>query len=192
MLTQLKSATAGYHARVEAAMPSLGELATPAGYAAALRALHGFHAAWEPAIWRTPGMAELGMDGGRRKLPLLEADLHALGVRPCAPAAPPARIAGTAEAVGALYVLEGAALGGRIIYRHAAGPLGVTPERGAAYYHGYGDATGARWKAFGQAVNRFAGGTPAAARVVAGATACFAALEAWLRVPGVLEGPVPA
>lgn len=192
LLAHLKSATAGHHARVEAAMPSLDQLATPGGYAAALRALHGFHAAWEPAIWRTPGVAEAGMDGGRRKLPLLQADLRALAVEPCAPGAPPARLAGAAEALGALYVLEGATLGGRIIHRHTAGVLGVTPEQGAAYYQGYGDETGARWKAFGQALTRFADETGTASRVVAGAVACFAALEAWLAVPGVLDAPVAA
>lgn len=191
LLAQLKAATAAHHARVEAVMPSLEQLATPAGYAAALRALHGFHAAWEPVIWRAPGVAEAGMDGGRRKLPLLEADLRALGIRPC-PAAPRARLAGAAQALGALYVLEGATLGGRIIYRHAAGPLGITPEHGAAYYHGYGDDTGPRWKAFGAAVSAYAERTGVEADVVAGAVACFAALEAWLAVPGVLELAVAA
>src|SRR5690348_14783771 len=57
MLPALKAATAGHHARVEALMPSLDELATPEGYAAALRALHAFHAAWEPAVWAAPGLA---------------------------------------------------------------------------------------------------------------------------------------
>lgn len=191
LLALLKSATAGHHARVEAAMPSLDQLATPEGYATALRALHGFHAAWEPAIWRTPGVAEAGMDGGRRKLPLLRADLRALGIEPCE-TAPEARIPDAAHALGALYVLEGATLGGRIIHRRVAGALGVTPEHGAAYYGGYGDDTGERWKAFGRAVTRFAEETGDGARVVEGAVACFAALEAWLAVPGVLDVAVPA
>lgn len=172
-------------------MPSLDELATPACYAAALRALHGFHAAWEPAIWRLPGLAEAGIDGGRRKLPLLEADLRALGIEPCGPA-PEARIPGAAQALGALYVLEGATLGGRIIYRRVADALGVTPERGAAYFQGYGEDTGARWKAFGSAATRFADETGEGARVVEGAVACFAALEAWLALPGVLDAAAAA
>lgn len=191
LLASLKSATAGHHARVEAAMPSLDQLATPAGYAAALRALHGFHAAWEPAIWRTEGVVEAGIDGGRRKLPLLDADLRALGIEPCGPA-PEASIRGAAQALGALYVLEGATLGGRIIHRHVADVLGVTAERGAAYYGGYGNDTGARWKAFGAAATCFAAATGDGARVVAGAVTCFAALEAWLAHPGVLDVPRPA
>lgn len=187
LLAELKSATAGHHARVEAAMPSLDRLATPGGYAAALRALHAFHAAWEPAIWRTPGVAEAGMGEDRRKLPLLERDLRALGVAPCAARPAPAAVAGAAEALGALYVLEGATLGGRVIQRRVAPALGVSPERGGAYFHGYGDATGERWKAFAGAVTRFAEDDGAAPRVVAGAVACFAALEAWLATPGALH-----
>lgn len=192
LLAELKAATAGHHARVEAAMPSLDQLATPGGYAAALRALHAFYAAWEPAIWRTPGVSAAGLGGGRHKLPLLERDLRALGVRPCPalPAAPATDDA--AAALGALYVLEGASLGGRIIHRRVAGALGVTPEHGAAYYHGYGDLTGPRWKEFGHAVARFAEDTGCAHGVVAGAVDCFAALEAWLAVPGVMEIRAPA
>jgi heme oxygenase len=67
MLPALKTATAGHHARVEALMPSLDELATPDGYAAALRALHAFHAAWEPALWRAPGLAGAGLDPAVRR-----------------------------------------------------------------------------------------------------------------------------
>ncbi|HST59070.1 MAG TPA: biliverdin-producing heme oxygenase [Longimicrobium sp.] len=192
LLAELKSATAEHHARVEAAMPSLDQLATPGGYAAALRALHAFHAAWEPALWRTPGIAAAGLGSGREKLPLMERDLAALGIRPCGALPPAPAPMDAAAALGALYVLEGASLGGRIIHRRVAGPLGVTPEHGAAYYHGYGERTGDRWKEFGRAVTRFADDTGSGPRVVAGAVDCFAALEAWLAVPGVMALPEPA
>lgn len=192
MLPALKTATAGHHARVEALMPSLGELATPGGYAAALRALHAFHAAWEPALWRAPGLAAAGLvEAERRKLPLLERDLRALGVAPLSLRPPAPAIADTAAALGALYVLEGATLGGRVIYRQVAGPLGITPARGGAYHHGYGAATGARWKEFGEALRRWVAAHGGEDRVVAGAVACFAALEAWLATPGVLHAAPP-
>lgn len=184
LLARLRSDTAPLHARVEAAMPSLDTLATPAGYATALRALHGFHSAWEPALWAAPGMADAGVDAAR-KLPLLEADLRALGLTPVGRPPAPAP-AGDAEALGALYVLEGAGLGGRVILRHVAGPLGVTETTGAAYYTGYGDETGPRWKAFTAALEAFGAGAGRPDRVVAGAVACFGAMERWLRTPGVV------
>lgn len=194
MLPALKLATAPYHERVEAAMPSLDALATPAGYASALRALHAFHVAWEPAVWRAPGLAETGLDATeRRKLPSLERDLHALGIEPSSehPPAPP--MLDAAAALGALYVLEGATLGGRVIHRRVAGPLGLTPEHGGAYYHGYGADTGVRWKAFGEAIDQYVDAHGGGERVVEGAVACFAALEAWLATPGALHlAPLPA
>ena len=168
-------------------MPALDELATPDGYAAALRALHAFHAAWEPALWRAPGLAGAGLDpAARRKLPLLERDLRALGIAPSENHPPIPVIPDAAAALGALYVLEGATLGGRVIHRHVAGPLGLTPARGGAYYHGYGAATGTRWKELGAAIDRHVAAHGDEDRVVEGAVACFAALEAWLATPGAL------
>lgn len=173
-------------------MPSLDELATPEGYAAALRALHAFHAAWEPAVWRAPGLASTGLDPAqRRKLALLEMDLRALGIAPNEDHPPTPAVPDAEAALGALYVLEGATLGGRVIHRHVAGPLGLTPERGGAYYHGYGAETGARWKELGAAIDRHVALHGGEARVVAGAVDCFAALEAWLATPGALH-PEPS
>jgi heme oxygenase len=192
MLPALKAATADHHMRVEAAMPSLDELATPAGYAAALRALHAFHATWEPALWHAPGLAALGLHAAaRRKLPALERDRAELGIEAARPGPPAPPQPDTAAARGALYVLEGATLGGRVIQRRVAGPLGLTPERGGAYYHGYGADTGARWNAFGDAVRAYVSAQGGEGRVLAGAVACFAALEDWLALPGSLH-PVPS
>lgn len=172
-------------------MPSLDQLATPQGYASALRALHGFYAAWEPAIWRAPGMEGTGLaEADRRKLPQLERDLRARGIEPLARQAPVDELPDAATALGALYVLEGATLGGRVINRHVAGPLGITPEDGGAYYHGYGELTGPRWKEFCSAVESHVQRHGGESRAVRGAVACFGALEAWLAVPGVLA-PTP-
>lgn len=192
MLSSLKSATAAHHERVEAAMPSLDQLATPEGYASALRALHGFHAAWEPAIWRAPGMHDTGLvEADRRKLPQLERDLRVLGIQPLE-ARPPVDEMDAAAALGALYVLEGATLGGRVINRHIAGPLGITPQAGGAYYHGYGERTGPRWKEFCAAAESYVARHGGESRAVRGAVACFGALEAWLAVPGVLAPTLTA
>ena len=59
-----------------------------------------------------------------------------------------------AEALGALYVLEGATLGGQVIIKQlkkndsfAAFPL--------AYYNVYTKQTGLRWKQFLEVINRY-------------------------------------
>ncbi|TRZ98546.1 MAG: hypothetical protein D4R84_03495 [Rhodocyclaceae bacterium] len=61
----------------------------------------------------------------------------------------PIRIEDQADLVGALYVIEGATLGGQVISRHIqAGQLGVSAEHGGRFFHGYGEQTASRWNEF--------------------------------------------
>jgi heme oxygenase len=61
----------------------------------------------------------------------------------------PIRIEDQADLVGALYVIEGATLGGQAISRHIqAGRLGVTAEHGGRFFNGYGEQTTTRWHEF--------------------------------------------
>ena len=61
----------------------------------------------------------------------------------------PIRIEDQADLVGALYSIEGATHGGRLISRHIqAGRLYVTAEHGGRFFHGYGEQTPARWNEF--------------------------------------------
>ncbi|MDQ2665086.1 MAG: biliverdin-producing heme oxygenase [Gemmatimonadota bacterium] len=184
ILERLKEETAAAHARTERALPSLEELARPAAYRHCLLVLHGFHASWEPAIWQAPGIEALRCDAGvRRKLPSLQRDLHSLGVDVGARAGMVPTVPSfirTADAVGAMYVLEGATLGGQVIERHVAIRLGVTPLHGGEYFHGYGKRTGEMWRAFGGSLTQWVRDHGDEDAVVHGAIACFAALEMWV------------
>jgi heme oxygenase len=144
---RLKEATRAAHARLEAA---LGILATPLALERIIRLLerfHGFHAAWEPALaGRVPDL----LLRPRLKLPLLQHDLHCLGVAEQQLLALPSceRAAGLcashAAAAGTLYVMEGSTLGGRIISRSLrAAPW--HPPQSLQYWNPYGDDTGRRW-----------------------------------------------
>jgi heme oxygenase len=183
ILTQLRTATAEDHGRAETAMPSLDELADFDGYAWSLRALHGFFAAWEAPVFGALDTlaSELSM-ADRRKLPLLVRDLDVLGIAPalivCAP--PGDRAFAIPRALGAMYVLEGSTLGGQVIQRQCVEPLGMSPDRGGAFYHGYGARTGPRWKAFGEVIEAHVLHHGDSADVIDGARGCFAALNSWL------------
>ncbi len=48
--------------------------------------------------------------------------------------------------LGALYVLEGSTLGGRVLARQVEMVLKLTSGQGNAYFQGHGAATGALWK----------------------------------------------
>ena len=61
----------------------------------------------------------------------------------------PLSIENPADLVGALYSIETPTLDGHYISRHIkAGLLGVTPEHGGRFFHGYGEQTSHRWNEF--------------------------------------------
>ncbi len=51
-----------------------------------------------------------------------------------------------ARLLGALYVIEGASLGGRVILKQLTDLYGYTAEAAACFYAGYGHDTGQRWR----------------------------------------------
>lgn len=182
ILAELKAATSDIHARTERLLPSLPLLATRDGYVRCLLVLHGFHAGWEPAIWRTTGMEEAGFGGGAQaKLSLIESDLQFLGVGKQQLAISIERpiLDSCAAALGALYVLEGATLGGQVIERHASRAVGVTPRAGGSYFHGHGERTGEMWRAFGGALSAWVDHNGQSESIVRGAVDCFQSLESW-------------
>ena len=53
-----------------------------------------------------------------------------------------------AAVLGSLYVIEGSALGGRVIAPQLKRTLGLTQGAGASYFHGFGGETAAMWSNF--------------------------------------------
>lgn len=142
---RLRTATHVAHARVDACFPR--GLAAPADYRRYLLGMHAVVHALECALadvalaapwlsWRKPERVQW----------LLE-DLAAFGVLPL-PAGPRLRIDSMAEAAGALYVVEGSALGATQLLADARG-LGLTEQHGARFLHGHGgEEAGMRWREF--------------------------------------------
>jgi len=96
-----------------------------------------------------------GIDATERtKLKWLERDLTALGAFDRVkqfPALSDTPVLDTpAKAFGAMYVMEGATLGGQVITRH------LTPETGGAFFNSYGERVGPMWKAFVAAITSLA------------------------------------
>ncbi|QJW92962.1 bacteriophytochrome heme oxygenase BphO [Frigoriglobus tundricola] len=188
LLVRLRSETRSEHDAVEAAL-DLGGL-TRERYDHFLKRFFGFYRPIEDAIGSVGGWADRGLDlERRRKAPLLEADLRALGVDapdrlPVCP--DPPRLDTPAACFGCLYVLEGATLGGQVISRHISGTLGIGSETGGRFFHGYGERTGEMWRSFGTALVAFAATREIEDRVVAAARETFRALRSWCqRSPAV-------
>jgi heme oxygenase len=181
--SRLRSATQPSHQRLEAALG----LATPpvdeTRVVRLLERLHGFHAAWEPALeGRVPDAIRVP----RLKTPLLADDLARLGVPAARLRSLPVCDAASSlcgsegDAAGALYVLEGSTLGGRMITR----ALQDTPwlgGRALRYWNAYGADTGRRWHETLAYLETLP--VLASERVVASAVATFELLHAWLAGP---------
>jgi heme oxygenase len=80
--------------------------------------------------------------------------------------------------MGAVYVCEGARLGGRVLSRRVEAGLGLTPAHGAAYLAGEGAAAGARWRDFVAELNRAVTTPRDGARALHAARAVFALIIA--------------
>jgi heme oxygenase len=186
ILPRLKQATAARHAAVESRSVLLDRQLSRATYRECLRRFFGYYAPLELRLLRSQAWHGAGLAyGDRQKTPRLSQDLAALGVTPEELAQTPLchalpDLRSTARLFGCLYVIEGATLGGQIVTRHLQASLGVTPQSGGAFFSGYAEHTGSRWKAFGAHLTEFALASGADDEIVASANETFETLDRWL------------
>ncbi len=190
----LKVGTQAHHARAEASLPLMDEGLTVDRYRQMLARLLGFYAPLEQRL-AGADWSRIGLDPAqRRKSPLLVADLRALALTDAQITAlarceelPEAR--SLSDALGCLYVLEGATLGGQLVRRHVAARLGLGPQNGCAFFAAYGDAVGPMWREYQQRLATLVdGGEAAADAVVNAARRTFDALTRWLDTPTSDDG----
>lgn len=181
---RLKQSTREAHARVERLVTLLDPRLTRAAYRHWLTVWWGFYAPLEARL--EAFVAALPADWPRRrKVPRLHADLLALGLTadqikrlPRCQALP--QLDTVPVALGCLYVLEGATLGGQLIARHLATTLGVTAATGSAFFTGYGPEVGEMWRVFQTHLRAAAATESSAQDMLRAAAATFAAFEQWL------------
>lgn len=154
----LRDATHAEHVRLNQ-HPLLADITRPSYsldmYRQVLAAYFHFYRALENEIDLSLTRLSMSFDyGARRKLQWLEQDLHHFGIDPESTGYRPVRpltgivIPNEGALVGTLYTIEGSSLGGQVISRHLAANLGLTPERGARFFYGYGDDILPYWTSF--------------------------------------------
>lgn len=156
-------------------------------YGLYLLRLYGFHASVERALRESRPLATVIADAGLRnhKAALIAFDLVAMGIERHALAQLP-RMAfpgalALPEALGWMYVVESAALGGKQTIRRLARHL-PDVARASAYLRCYGDEAPERWRELGAALDAFEHAARDGDRVVAAAREGFVQLRAWMRV----------
>ena len=173
----LRMATADVHERLH---HHIGLAAVQAGsidrtaYIKLLSRLYGFYRPFEAAAQLSP-----------ERTRWLESDLTALGVDPAEHekiprcAALPQRFSAD-HILGARYVVEGSALGGRGMARQLDALLGVGVTAGRQFFSGNGAATGAVWRDYLALLSAVPSPVLHRTTIVAGANATFATFEQWL------------
>lgn len=186
IMAQLKEATRPYHERMERDPLSRslnGETLKLEYYRYVLGVYYGFYAPLEGRLQAAVHWNVVGLPlEPRLKTPLLIRDLSAMGMPAGAWEQLPLcghlpLVQSLPGALGCMYVLEGATLGGQLMARHLAQTLGLGRANGAAFFNSYGADVGPMWKAF----RSFVDAQPAAAADAITHSACttFAALEQW-------------
>lgn len=124
---------------------------------------------------------------GRWKTHWLRSDLRALGLNdetigklPRMSRSECPRIDDVPAAIGCLYVLEGATLGGKLISRQIESTLGVTAADGGRFYHGYGPDNGQMWGRFRQLLANLDMDASQTSKVTTAAVETFDSLDRWL------------
>jgi heme oxygenase (biliverdin-IX-beta and delta-forming) len=182
---KLRTGTATLHAQIEAMFGMPDAIRNRNEYADWLGRFLGLYEPLERSLanfsdWDELNLAPLSYGHSSR----LACDLATLGVD--SDAAPRASIAllpdlpNFAHALGAYYVLEGAALGGRVILRDLEVRIGAPIAGATRFFSGRNELTGPTWQGFLATLDRFGCAHPLlCSDVVTGARRTFQAISAW-------------
>jgi heme oxygenase len=132
------------HEFLETRLNAILENISPSEYESLLCKFFGFYQPMEARLTVLAKQADFPPEFElRSKASLLAGDLLALGrsesflrTVPLCQWLPELRT--TAQALGAIYVFEGAALGGQVIAPRLRSRLGITPQNGGAFFTGTG------------------------------------------------------
>lgn len=148
LIEKIRSASQHEHTRLERTLfPYLERIETKDEYTRLLKAFYGY--LWPVQQLVVKHIKENMMPdiGQRRNAALILGDLEELGANgdivlcTCLP-----KIDSHAAALGALYVMEGSTLGGKIISGMISEKLGTNAALN--FFNGYRENTGKMWKAF--------------------------------------------
>lgn len=191
LLETLRTGTGLLHVALEKRLPFFSEHLDTDWYRRLLQAYYGFYQPMEAVLYDGE-LIPRGYDAAlRKKTPTLVNDLYALGLNEHSLSALPLctrlpTLDTPAACLGALYVLEGATLGGQVLRREMALRLAIDADNGGAFLDIYGVETGRRWKDFLDYLARLPLDATAKERAVIAARSTFSGFEQWLDSQEVL------
>jgi heme oxygenase len=184
IMARLKRETASLHAELDAMVaPMLSERPS---YRVLLAGLRDAYGVIERELAKhAMQLVRVAYDPAKRaKLSWLDEDLTALSESAPSAARMGFTLPNCSAAIGAVYVVEGATLGGQVIARMVMPALALSPERGCRFFSGYGAETGERWRETRDAIVAHLASTEgpdAANETIGGARMTFSLIRAALR-----------
>ncbi|HVS96497.1 MAG TPA: biliverdin-producing heme oxygenase [Puia sp.] len=176
---ELKECTHAAHQATEKKMVmALKRLRSKEDYIRLLQWLYGFYGPMEDLIRRYLAGHDLPAFAGARRSDALLTDILDSSLPVClelCPDLPP--LGSSNHALGALYVLEGSALGGRVIADMVTRQIGI--RESLSFFNGYGDQTEERWRTFKDFLDR---DRPAGQRqdIITAARETFITFKNWI------------
>jgi heme oxygenase len=150
---QLKDSTEASHQALEKKMVSIiKKIRTRQDYVNFLKLMYGYYSALERRVQEYVTEMEIGK---RRKAERLLEDIsyfESTATPDICKELPP--INSHAEALGAMYVMEGSTMGGKTIAKMIEGQAGINGPSGFSFFNGYGEETGKMWEEFKIFLNR--------------------------------------
>ncbi len=188
LFAALKQQTKIYHDKLDHKLDIFNRITSPEAYCQLLSRFLGFYSPIEQSLAQIPDLQILDLNmAGRRKASWLQDDLRVLGIEDTdalTVCQNMPQLSNAAQALGCMYVLEGATLGGQLIRRHVEQTLGFTAIHGIAFFSSYGAQVGPMWKSFCSIATEYAenGADPEVIPEIVIGAACdtFVKIEQWL------------
>ncbi len=182
---QLKEETVTTHRQLEGMMiPAIKNIQTREDYIQLLLLFYTFFGGLELLIANTINVAALTDYAERRKIALIQADLHQLSVERlpafCGDSILPT-VTDSNAAWGALYVMEGSTLGGGVISKMIMERLPPEFKGAVSFFTSYGADTMRMWNAFKHSLDSAELDGAAQVKVIAAANQTFACFAKWIR-----------
>jgi heme oxygenase len=180
---ELKEATLANHQQTEKqlilrmkAMRSLDQ------YIALLQMFYGYFGGLEQQINKFVDAQNLPDHNQRRKTESIATDIQNLGatIPPLAQRGELPEIDNLKKAIGALYVIEGSTLGGKIIAGMMRQHFTFQGDEGLSFFCGYGDDTDKMWTSFKNELNAIASTTQGRTEITKAADQTFEMFGEWI------------
>ncbi len=162
ILTKIREKTMGFHDGFTSWANNIFDgTITLEQYKNVLKTFYGFYQPFEQKIEAPEEWKNIDFNiEGRRKAFLAIKDLKALGasdeeisnIEICNDLP---EIKNVAQALGCMYVLEGATLGGQLTANKLKEIFNFTPETGTAFFSSYVEEVRPMWKSFGDLINKY-------------------------------------